>query len=178
MFDIGWQELIVIGVLALLVVGPKELPGLFRTVGQYVGKARRIAREFQRSMEDAARDVDGGALNQIRDAKRDFDKMARVDFSEQAKRAQDSLVAGGKTTGAKTAPSGGTSAGGTSAGGASAGGASGTAAPGNGAAAKPEAPAAAPATTPAPTPAASPAPAPAAGPSTAPAGDAAPGERS
>ncbi|MEO0762493.1 MAG: twin-arginine translocase TatA/TatE family subunit, partial [Pseudomonadota bacterium] len=37
MFDIGWQELIVIGVLALLVVGPKELPGLFRTVGQYVG---------------------------------------------------------------------------------------------------------------------------------------------
>ncbi|MEL6265987.1 MAG: Sec-independent protein translocase protein TatB [Pseudomonadota bacterium] len=173
MFDIGWQELIVIGVLALLVVGPKELPGLFRTVGQYVGKARRIAREFQRSMEDAARDVDGGALNQIRDAKRDFDKMARVDFSEQAKRAQDSLVAGGKTTGAKTAPSGGTSAGG-----ASAGGASGTAAPGNGAAAKPEAPAAAPATTPAPTPAASPAPAPAAGPSTAPAGDAAPGERS
>ncbi|MEM8820514.1 MAG: Sec-independent protein translocase protein TatB, partial [Pseudomonadota bacterium] len=87
MLDIGWSELMVIGVLALLVVGPKELPGLFRTVGQYVGKARSVAREFQRSMEDAARDVDGGALNQIRDAKREFDKMSRVDFSEQAKRA-------------------------------------------------------------------------------------------
>ncbi|MEO1775472.1 MAG: Sec-independent protein translocase protein TatB [Pseudomonadota bacterium] len=92
MLDIGWTELIVIGVLALLVVGPKELPGLFRTVGQYVGKARSMAREFQRSMEDAARDVDGGALNQLRDAKRDFDKMAKVDFNEQAKRAQDSLT--------------------------------------------------------------------------------------
>ncbi|MEM9780872.1 MAG: Sec-independent protein translocase protein TatB [Pseudomonadota bacterium] len=105
MFDIGWQELIVIGVLALLVVGPKELPGLFRTVGQYVGKARRIAREFQRSMEDAARDADGGAFDSLRDAKRDFDKMSRVDFSEQAKRAQDSMMSGGKsaqgTTGGK-----------------------------------------------------------------------------
>ncbi|MEM7527432.1 MAG: Sec-independent protein translocase protein TatB [Pseudomonadota bacterium] len=102
MLDIGWSELMVIGVLALLVVGPKELPGLFRTVGQYVGKARSVAREFQRSMEDAARDVDGGALNQIRDAKREFDKMSRVDFSEQAKRAQDSLMSGGKSSGDKS----------------------------------------------------------------------------
>ncbi|MEL7171909.1 MAG: Sec-independent protein translocase protein TatB [Pseudomonadota bacterium] len=95
MLDIGWSELMVIGILALLVVGPKELPGLFRTVGQYVGKARSVAREFQRSMEDAARDVDGGAFNQLRDAKRDFDKMARADFSEQAKKAQNSLMSGG-----------------------------------------------------------------------------------
>ncbi|MEL6766069.1 MAG: Sec-independent protein translocase protein TatB [Pseudomonadota bacterium] len=105
MLDIGWSELMVIGILALLVVGPKELPGLFRTVGQYVGKARSVAREFQRSMEDAARDVDGGAFNQLRDAKRDFDKMARVDFSEQAKKAQNSLMSGGtkpaESTGAK-----------------------------------------------------------------------------
>ncbi|MEM7498682.1 MAG: Sec-independent protein translocase protein TatB [Pseudomonadota bacterium] len=96
MLDIGWSELMVIGVLALLVVGPKELPGLFRTVGQYVGKARSVAREFQRSMEDAARDVDGGAFDQLRDAKRDFDKMARADFSDQAKKAQNSLMSGGK----------------------------------------------------------------------------------
>ena len=40
MLDIGWQELLVIGVLALLVVGPKELPGLLRTVGQWAGRAR------------------------------------------------------------------------------------------------------------------------------------------
>lgn len=105
MFDIGWQELIVIGVLALLVVGPKELPGLFRTVGQYVGKARSIAREFQRSMEDAARDVDGGALQSIKDAKRDFDKMARVDFSEQAKRSASAAASGGKPKAAGAAAS-------------------------------------------------------------------------
>ncbi|MFY0691968.1 MAG: twin-arginine translocase subunit TatB [Paracoccaceae bacterium] len=54
MFDIGWTELLVIGLVALIVVGPKDLPGMFRTLGQFTGKARRMAREFQRSMEDAA----------------------------------------------------------------------------------------------------------------------------
>jgi sec-independent protein translocase protein TatB len=54
MFDIGWLELMVIGIVALIVVGPKDLPGMFRTVGQFVGKARGMAREFQRSMEEAA----------------------------------------------------------------------------------------------------------------------------
>jgi len=54
MLDIGWMELLVIGAVALIVVGPKELPGMFRTAGQYLGKARGMAREFQRSMEQAA----------------------------------------------------------------------------------------------------------------------------
>ena len=54
MLDIGWMELVVIGAVALIVVGPKELPGMFRTAGQYLGKARGMAREFQRSMEQAA----------------------------------------------------------------------------------------------------------------------------
>ncbi len=54
MFDIGFSELLLIGVVALIVVGPKDLPVMFRTVGRYVGKAKAMAREFQRSMEDAA----------------------------------------------------------------------------------------------------------------------------
>ena len=54
MFDLGWLELIVIGVTALIVVGPKELPQLFRTVGRFFGKAKAMAREFSQSMEDAA----------------------------------------------------------------------------------------------------------------------------
>ena len=89
MLDIGWTELMVIGVLALLVVGPKELPRLLRTVGQFVGKARGMAREFQRSMEDAAREAD---LKELTDLKRDIDKMGRVSFQEQAKRSASSLT--------------------------------------------------------------------------------------
>jgi len=99
MFDIGWSELLVIGMLALIVVGPKELPGLLRTVGQYVGKARSVAREFQRSMEDAAREADIGNLKELRDAKRDLDSMTRLDFAEQAKRSSASLASGGKSGG-------------------------------------------------------------------------------
>ena len=54
MFDLGWTELLVIGIVALIVIGPKDLPMLFRRVGQFVGKARAMAREFSRAMDDAA----------------------------------------------------------------------------------------------------------------------------
>ena len=64
MFDIGFAELMVVGVVALIVVGPKDLPRMFRTVGQYVGKARGMARQFQRAMDDAARHSD---LDEVRD---------------------------------------------------------------------------------------------------------------
>ncbi|MFA3915898.1 Sec-independent protein translocase protein TatB [Ruegeria hyattellae] len=54
MFDLGWTELLVIGIVALIVVGPKDLPVLFRNVGQWVGKARGMAREFSTAMHEAA----------------------------------------------------------------------------------------------------------------------------
>ncbi len=57
MLDIGWSELLVIGVVALIVVGPKDLPKMFRTLGQVTGKAKSMAREFQRAMDDAAKDT-------------------------------------------------------------------------------------------------------------------------
>ncbi len=56
MFDLGWTELLVIGIVALIVVGPKDLPILFRRVGQFVGKAKGMAREFSSAMNDAADD--------------------------------------------------------------------------------------------------------------------------
>lgn len=70
MFDIGFAELLVIGIVSLIVVGPKDLPGMFRTVGRYVGKAKGMAREFQRSMEDAA-DATG-----LKDVTSDFKDVA------------------------------------------------------------------------------------------------------
>ena len=54
MFDLGMTELLVIGVVALIVVGPKDLPMLFRSVGRFVGKAKGMAREFSRAMDQAA----------------------------------------------------------------------------------------------------------------------------
>ncbi|PJI91477.1 sec-independent protein translocase protein TatB [Yoonia maricola] len=54
MFGLGWSEMLVVGIVALIVIGPKDLPGLFRTVGQFTGKARMMAREFTNAMNQAA----------------------------------------------------------------------------------------------------------------------------
>ena len=58
MFDIGWPEILVVAVLTLLVVGPKDLPVVLRTVGKYVGKLRAAGRDFSKILDDAAREAD------------------------------------------------------------------------------------------------------------------------
>lgn len=109
MFDMGWTELLLIGVVALIVVGPKDLPVLFRNVGKFVGKARGMAREFSRAMEDAAdetgvRDV-AKSLRNVADPKQmGLDKLreAADDLkpwkpgSETAKLAADRAEAAAK----------------------------------------------------------------------------------
>jgi sec-independent protein translocase protein TatB len=57
MFDIGWGELLIIGGVALVVIKPKDLPGVLRTVGQTVGKIRRMAGEFQGQFQEALREA-------------------------------------------------------------------------------------------------------------------------
>lgn len=56
MFGLGWSEMVLVAIVALIVIGPKDLPGMFRTMGQMTGKARGMAREFSRAMEAAADD--------------------------------------------------------------------------------------------------------------------------
>ena len=63
MFDIGWSEFVVIGVVALIVIGPKDLPRVLRTAGTWVRKARAIAHEFQGSIEQMVRDAE---LDEVR----------------------------------------------------------------------------------------------------------------
>jgi len=65
MFDIGWTELLVIGIVSLIVVGPKDLPGMFRALGRFTGKARAMARDFQRAMNRAADEAGAGDLRDI-----------------------------------------------------------------------------------------------------------------
>jgi sec-independent protein translocase protein TatB len=58
MFDISWGELVLIGMVALIVIGPKELPTVLRTVGQWVAKVKRMAAEFQGQFHDAMREAE------------------------------------------------------------------------------------------------------------------------
>lgn len=58
MFNMGWSEILVIGVVALVAIGPKELPGVLRMVGQWIGKARRMAGEFQGQFQQAMREAE------------------------------------------------------------------------------------------------------------------------
>lgn len=58
MFDLGWSELLLIAVVAIIVVGPRDLPRLMRTVGQYVTKMRRMARDLQSQFNDALKEAE------------------------------------------------------------------------------------------------------------------------
>jgi sec-independent protein translocase protein TatB len=69
MSDIGWSEFVLIAVVALIAIGPKELPGVLRTVGQWMGKARKMAAEFQSQFQEAMREAE------MADLKKSFDEV-------------------------------------------------------------------------------------------------------
>jgi sec-independent protein translocase protein TatB len=69
MFDIGWSEFALIAVVALIAIGPKELPGVLRMVGQWMGKARKMAAEFQGQFNEAMREAE------MADLKKSFDDI-------------------------------------------------------------------------------------------------------
>ena len=74
MFDISWGELLIIGVVALVVIGPKELPSVLRTTGLWMGKIRRMANEFQDQFREAMREAE--RESGVEDLKKDIDKMS------------------------------------------------------------------------------------------------------
>jgi sec-independent protein translocase protein TatB len=84
MFDVSWSEIMVIGVVALLVVGPKELPALLRTVGKYIGAIKRQASEFRAQFDEAMRESE---LDQI---KKDIENVGR-DMEETVREAERSV---------------------------------------------------------------------------------------
>ena len=88
MLDLGWSEILIIGVVALIVVGPKDLPKMLRTLGQYAGRAKSIAREFQRSMDDAARQAD---IEELREVKEGLDDMRSAQHKMQRDLSQSFL---------------------------------------------------------------------------------------
>ncbi len=83
MLDIGWAELAVVGVIVLIVVGPKELPRVLRSAGQWAGKARKIAREFQNSLDDMIRE------SELDTVKKDVEKATNFNIKKDIENAID-----------------------------------------------------------------------------------------
>jgi len=67
MFGLNWGEVIVIGIVALIAIGPKELPTVLRTLGQWMGKVRRMANEFQSQFNEALREAEFADLKKHAD---------------------------------------------------------------------------------------------------------------
>jgi sec-independent protein translocase protein TatB len=78
MFDIGWAELMVIAVVAIVVIGPKDLPRALRTVGQWTGKLKRMARDFQSQFTEAIREAELDAVQRDLEALTKLDPVADV----------------------------------------------------------------------------------------------------
>lgn len=86
MFDIGWSEMAVIAVVALFVIGPRDLPKVLRTVGRYANKVRAMAREFQSSIDEAVRDAE------LDEVKKQIESVARFDIGRSV---SDTIDPGG-----------------------------------------------------------------------------------
>src|SRR6266852_1567070 len=112
MFEIGWSELVVIAVVALIAIGPKELPGVLRTVGQYMGKIRKMASEFQGQFQEAMREAEMADLKKSVDditdtAKETAKSFTNFDPMEGVKKEVDAMTSdplGLNTTPAATSP--------------------------------------------------------------------------
>jgi sec-independent protein translocase protein TatB len=83
MFDVSWSHLALIAVIALVVIGPKDLPRVMRTVGLWVGKARAIAREFQSSLDQMIRE------SELEEMRKSVERASNVNLAREIERAVD-----------------------------------------------------------------------------------------
>ncbi|HXE27576.1 MAG TPA: Sec-independent protein translocase protein TatB [Stellaceae bacterium] len=83
MFDFAWSELALIAVVALVVIGPKDLPRVMRTVGQWTRRARAIAREFQGSLDQMVREAE------LDEVKRHIDRASSFNVENEIRRVVD-----------------------------------------------------------------------------------------
>ncbi len=101
MFDIGWTEIAIIAVVALVVIGPKDLPGVIRAVGRWSGKARKVTRDFQRNFETMAEENELAEVRrEIAEANRELANAGRVPSDADTPAASDdgNDIAGGSTS--------------------------------------------------------------------------------
>jgi sec-independent protein translocase protein TatB len=83
MFDIGWQELFILAVLAIIVIGPKDLPRAIRTITKWIRKARSMARDFQDGLDEVVREAD------LDDIKKELDTPGGLDIAKKIEDAVD-----------------------------------------------------------------------------------------
>jgi len=89
MFDLGWSEMLIIAVVAIIVVGPKDLPAMLRQIGRFVGQARRMAAEFTGQFQEAIKD------SELDDLKKEFNEVSKTnplsDFEKSINKDLDEL---------------------------------------------------------------------------------------
>jgi sec-independent protein translocase protein TatB len=101
--NLSWMEMLVVGIVALIVIGPKDLPGMFRQVGQFVGKAKGMAREFSSAMNAAADESGINEINKTIKAAANPKKFGVDKIREASQGAvKSTLKAGGETDALKT----------------------------------------------------------------------------
>ena len=111
MFDIGWGELVVIGVVALIAIGPKELPTVLRTLGQYMAKIKRMSAEFQGQFQEALREADVADLKkQAEDLSSSVTDFASFDPLADAEKATERAAEGAGEPAPESAATGPTDA--------------------------------------------------------------------
>jgi sec-independent protein translocase protein TatB len=98
MLGISWSEMAVISVIALIVIGPKDLPRILRAVGHWTGKAQRMAAEFRRSLDQMAKE------SGVDDVRRTVQTAASFTPAGQVRKAIGAAVAGANPTAPTSSP--------------------------------------------------------------------------